>query len=187
MCTKKKAVLNRHGGTERGLTMIEMVLVIVLTGIIVVTVNPYIRINVNGYVTVQQQKMGIQMARIALNRMMAEMKTMRSNGDITVSSSTGITFRMYDQSGNWDGTVRYNYTAGSFFDPIGRVNRIWNGGAPFFLAETVRSFSLTYYNLNHNSTTAMASIRSIEIQMEVGKSATEKFLLTGEVFPPNLQ
>jgi prepilin-type N-terminal cleavage/methylation domain-containing protein len=176
MNTRKKSVRSLFGQAECGLTLIEMVLVIALTGIIVVTINPYIKINVKGYTDVQQQKMAIQMARIAMNRIMAELKTVKDISDITAVSSSSMTFNIYDENGNFDANIRYRYVSTS-----GIVER-----GTSRLAEAVQEFGYTYYTASRASTTTIANIRSIQIKIAIGKTSSQKFTVYGEVFPKNL-
>lgn len=83
---------------EAGLTIVEFVVVTVVTGVLVVTVLPFFRVNVDSYINIRKGKDLHQMARIGFNRMMAEMKLIEGSLEIDYGYSDEIRFDIPTQN-----------------------------------------------------------------------------------------
>lgn len=77
---------------KKGMTLIELAIVLVVVGILVGTVTPFFKVSIDSYFTVRTQKDLLQAARIGLNRMMSELRQLEGSLDITYGSSTRIDF-----------------------------------------------------------------------------------------------
>ncbi len=90
-----------------GYTLVEMVIVLVVTGILVTALAPVLDINLNSYMTVRAGKESLEASRIAFNRMISEMRRIQTNNDIIYISRGLLTrtwsmeFQYLDENGNY--------------------------------------------------------------------------------------
>lgn len=154
---------------ETGITLIEMAVVVVVTGIIIVAILPYIKVNVNSYTSISMGKHTTQSARIAFSRMLSEMKMVERWQDLDVCRSSRISFDIPGES-----NIYYRFTDG-----------VLTRNDEIFL-ELVHRFVLKYYE---SDGTDMGSwfwdywnIWRIEIEMEVG-DGENNLVLQGQVSP----
>lgn len=161
---------------EKGLSLLEMILVIMVIGVLAVAISPVLRGIVHAYNRSTVINEEYQAARIGLNRMLNEIRMIPDFASILNSTSGYIRFQDFD--GN---TI-------SYLEEGSRIWRNQNGVAWRRLVENVSSFSITYYDLDGNivNTPTMAEhYARIEINMGIrllGQSAN----FSGEVSPRNI-
>ena len=170
---RKKTVFSLIG--KKGFTLMELVVVMVVVGVLSVTIAPFIKVNIDSYIQVRNGKDAMQAARIALNRMIEEIKRIPSPNNFIGGYSTSISFRMSDG-------VRITYKFNSSYGTITRRR----GG--FFsdyivLLKGVRAFNLTYFGDDGRaSSSAPSDIRRIKIEINLGTDQ-QNFTLSKEVTP----
>ena len=86
----------------RGFTLVEMLLVIVLLGIVAAVAAPAMQSGFRAYFTGQDIAEADWQARVALERMTRELRTVRAPADLVLASASDLTF--VDLDGN---TIRY--------------------------------------------------------------------------------
>jgi len=157
---------------EEGFTLIELVVVIVITGILAVTALPFFKVGVDSYIRTRAGKDILQSARIGLNRMMAEMKMIDASQDIDLGYNSQIQFDLPSTS-----NITYRFQNG-------RLER--NGKK---LVEYVQNFVIRYYKQDGSQrSTPFASVSDvwrIQVEMEVGDGTTD-LVLTAQVSPRNI-
>jgi len=172
---RKKMIL--FPGSERGFTLMELVVVMVVVGVLSVTIAPFIKVNIDSYIQVRDGKNALQAARIGLNRMVEEMKRIQTSSDIYWGFSNSIQFNIPDGNG---GTLSINYNLDSHNLELERNNRK--------LLEGVRAFNLTYFRSNGSQKSPPfwwpSDLWRIKIQIEVGTDE-QHFTLSKQVTPRN--
>jgi prepilin-type N-terminal cleavage/methylation domain-containing protein len=184
----KASMLKKESLEEgRGFTLMETLIVIMVVGIIMTGAAPFLKVNINSYQTVLANKTMIQGARIAMNRMIAELKRTVPAG-ISAVSSTSITFSIRDENNTLEPNIIFSYVQANVSNPVGYINRASpSGAAAYFLMQGVINFSIDGYDMNNSPTMTAGDVRRIKIMMQVGRSSSQSYSLTGEVFPRNLQ
>jgi prepilin-type N-terminal cleavage/methylation domain-containing protein len=154
---------------RRGFTFIELILVVVLLSIVALALTaafvPTARISV----TVDTRKDALQNTRLAMERMLREVREARSiNAGFT---ATNLTFTNPANS-----AINYSWS-GAALDPLQR-----NG---VDLACCVQSFALTYLQKNGAAAVLPAQVWRIQadLQVQVGNETVE---LRSEVNPKNI-
>lgn len=155
---------------ETGFTLLEMGVVVVVMGLIIVAILPYIKVNVLSYTTISLGKYTTQSARIALSRMFAEMKMIESWQELDVVGDDRIRFDIPGED-----NIYY------YYHPLSKTLR--RNNIPFL--ELVQSFVIRYFRSDGSEKTSFflhSDIWRIEIEMEVGDGETI-VVLQGQVSP----
>lgn len=154
---------------RRGFTLIELILGVVLLGIVSLALTSAFVPTVQTSVTVDTRKEALQNARVAMERMLREIREARS---ITAGfTATSLTF-----TGPANIPVTYSWS-GVAQDPLQRDADE--------LACCVQSFALVYLKKDGSVATAPAEIWRIQadLQIRVGGETVE---LRSEVNPKNI-
>lgn len=166
-------------GRDSGYSLMELVIVLVVTGFLVVSITPFFRISIRSYMGTRLGKETLEASRIAFNRMISELKRIQTVNEIYYGSSTRIEFEYPDENGVMQETV-YDYSSGNRW--------IWrdNNSNPFI--EGVTSFRITYYRSNGNSFTPgvnTENIWRIKVEMTVGSKdyVGAEYKLVQEIHP----
>lgn len=159
------------------MTLIEMVITLSIMGILMFTLLPIFKVQLEAYLDIRQGKSAMQMARIGFNRMMAELKRVEDSLDIAYGSSSRIDFRYPN-----DGVVGY-----ITYEYDGTYLLIEREGSK--LVEAVQDFDIKYYRDDGTQKSTPfaydSDIWRIEINIAVG-SSTQQVLLSGQISPRNL-
>jgi len=164
---------------SKGFTLMELVVVMVVVGVLSVTIVPFIKVNIKSYIQVRDGKNALQAARIALNRMVEEMKRLQRSSDISWGFSHSIQFTMQDGT-----TIAYRTAS---VDHIPVIRRTENSSSSTLL-EGVRAFNLTYFLSDGSQKSPPfwwpSDVWRIKIQIEVGTDE-QHFTLSKQVTPRN--
>ncbi|MCK4870659.1 MAG: type II secretion system protein [Gammaproteobacteria bacterium] len=158
---------------HKGFTLIELVIVIVLLGIVAAGSSELMVQGFRAYNTGVEQVSAHWQARVALERMVRDIRCVKSSGDIATSTSS--TFSFTDINGDVITFVRQ-----------GTQLKRNTASTSQVLADDVSGLTFTYYNDNGASTTTKADIRYVKIALQVGASGLQ-FNLTTTVYPWNLK
>ncbi|NQT26113.1 prepilin-type N-terminal cleavage/methylation domain-containing protein [candidate division KSB1 bacterium] len=167
---------------ERGFSLMEMVVTMVALSIIMLPVSKLVNVSVVGYTTIRNYGFVVESARIGMNIMMAELRSIETQTDISDGSTTSITL---------DDPASTNFTEYAF-DSDNEMILFNKGytilGFPFTnesypLVIFVKDFEMTYYDRSDNEITVpSANLWRIQIKMVVGDDASE-YALYNQVFP----
>jgi prepilin-type N-terminal cleavage/methylation domain-containing protein len=162
--------------TVRGFTAIELVIVILIGGILVLAINPFLRANLQAYMEARAGKEVLQTARIGFNRMISEIRRMQYT-DLDGITSTSITF----MGRNADGTP---FTADDVFSYDLGTKQVWRNNV--CLIKDVTAFSITGYKSDNTTTTWDETlVWRIKISMTVGHGPAS-CTFNEEIFPKGL-
>ncbi len=154
---------------RRGFTLIELILGVVLLGIVSLALTSAFVPTMQTSVSVDTRKDALQNARLAMERMLREIREVRS---ITAGfTATNLTF-----TGPANIPVTYSWS-GVVQDPLRRDADD--------LACCVQSFALTYLKKDGSAATAPAEVWRIQADLQVMVGG-EKVELRSEVNPRNI-
>lgn len=154
--------------TIRGFTLIEMVIVMVITSIVVIIAASIFRSGFSNYftlvdVTALNNQISNSMTRISLELAQAS--------SFSAASATSMTFKTTTGS-----TITYSWASPT-------ITR--TGTSAQTLSDKTTSFALNYYQANYSATTTLTLIRAVTISMTI-TNGTETISLVNTVFLNNM-
>ena len=162
---------------SKGFTLVELVIVITIAGITAATLGTILLGTVKAWTFKFNRGDMLWDARVAIDRMTREIRTVRNNASVTTASSGQ--FRFID-AGNVDITYSLSST---------NLNRTENGTANL-LAENVSSLSFTYYDaagtvIPSPTVSPTTNIKRVRINLTLIKNG-QTFYLQSDSMPRNL-
>jgi prepilin-type N-terminal cleavage/methylation domain-containing protein len=158
--------------TIKGFTLIEMLIVMMITGIVMSAVSLMLKTGFTNYFTGVQISTLSNQATMAMARMVKELQQTSSFSTI---SATNMTFSTTGGS-----TITYSWS-----NPI--LTR--TGTSAQTLAQTlsnqVTNFSLAYYQANFTATTTLTAVRAVTITMTLS-NGNESIPIINTVFLSNM-
>lgn len=154
---------------EKGFTLVELILAIVIVGIIAIAITMAFVPTMNVSVSVDTRKEALQGGRLAMERILREIREARSiNGGFTATSLTFVNAANSTITYSWSGT------------PSASLRR--NGSD---LTCCVEAMTLTYLKKDGTTTTNPSEVWRIQtdLQIKVGDETVE---LRSEVNPRNI-
>ena len=159
---------------EKGITLIEMIITIVVVSIIVTSTLPFFKGSVSSYINVRDGKSNLQSARIGFNRMMAELQQLEASVDIYTGRSTRIRFNIPDDG---YGSITYRLND----DELQREGEN--------LVQNVQGLTFTYYKEDGTTKSTPfyydSDVWRIQVEIEVG-DPENPLTLRGQVSPRNI-
>lgn len=153
--------------SEAGFTLIEIIVTLVVVSIIMTSVTPFIKVQVDAYISGLNAKFALQTVRIGMERALSEMRNARSlssgGGDINTANGTKFDF---DNENGEKITISYGkFTANgnSSMSLLFNVNN--DDETP--LIYNVSECTFTYLNAAGDETTTKSDIRVIRIAITV--------------------
>ena len=119
---------------EAGITVLELVLVIILFGMLAAVAAPLLRQGLQAYIVGKDIAETDWQARVAAERMTRELRGIRAPADLTITSASDITF--IDLDGN---SVRY--CMGAVGGCPGATGELMRNGQPLAMGITALTFS----------------------------------------------
>lgn len=155
---------------EQGFTLIELILAIVIVGIIAIAITAAFAPTMRVSVAVDTRKEALQGGRLAIERMIREIREARSIA--AGFTATSLTFTNAASS-----TITYSLSGAS-------LQRIV-GGVPSDITCCVQGLTLTYLKKDGSAATLPADVWRIraDLQIKVGDETVE---LRSEVNPRNI-
>jgi len=147
---------------QQGFTLIELVIVIVILSIIAAVASQMLAQGFNAFLKAQNVTDANWQGQVALERMIRDIRTVRSANDI--SSSTSTTFSFVNLAG-----TSMTYT-------LSGSNLTLNGNV---LASGVNSLTFTYYDQNGNVGPSTANIHYVNIDLAIAEGNASYNLSTG--------
>lgn len=172
MLKEIKKLTRKRRKRQRGYSLIELVIVLVVTGIVLITTMPFFKASVKSYVNIRAGKTLQQAARIAFNRFLAELKLIESSLDIDYGYENEIRFDLPSQS-----NINYRLNGG-ILERMGKK-----------LIDGVQTFQLRYFRENGSEKSPGFSYDSdiwrIYVKLVVGDEITA-LILEGNITPRNI-
>lgn len=154
---------------QNGFSLIEIIVVILLIGVIAAASAKLLISGGNAYVTSSNVINASWQGQVALERMVRDIRAVRSPSDITTASASQFVF--VDSSGT---TNTYTLSGSSL---------TLNGNT---LADGINSLTFNYYDASGTTTATLANIRLIQITLNITQGGAN-FSLTTTAYPRNLQ
>ena len=163
---------------QQGFTLIEVVIVIVIIGVLSVLIAVPLMEGTRGWVDVTTRKDLTQQGRLAMDRMIREIRNTGRKADDTpcISAATATAYTFSDASGDL-----VNCNSISFTVSGSQILRGTN-----VLADHVSSFQWTYYNNSNNVTATLSAIRRLSVAV-IFSNGAESLPLNGEVYLRNMK
>jgi prepilin-type N-terminal cleavage/methylation domain-containing protein len=135
---------------QQGFTLIELISVMVLVSIIVAISSQMLAQGFNAYLTSEDIIDANWQGQMAIERMVRDIRTVRSANDISVKTSSAFTF--VNLAGN---TMAYSLSGS---------NLMLNGN---ILANGVNSLTFTYYDKNGTPGASTANLNYVNIALNI--------------------
>lgn len=145
----------------RGFTMLELILVIVLTSIVVVVTAKIIASSLSAYLTGQNTVDANWQGQVAVERMVRDIRATRSANDITTATAS---------------EYKFTDTTGTSIDYLLSGSTLTRNGT--VLADGINSLSFTYHDASGGAGPATANIRYVTITMGVTRNNVNYQLVT---------
>lgn len=159
--------MKRHN-IIRGFTFLELIMVIVITGIIVGMSATLVSQGFRAYFTAKQLLLSDTVGGYVFERMTRELHNIRSNADFTVSSTTATSITFTTSEGN---TITYQLSGNQLLN-------ISNSGTTV-LADKVQSLNFSFFDNSGNATSTNVHYIVISMGIIVNGSGTVTNLTTG--------
>lgn len=160
---------------QQGLILIELIAVIMLTGIIAVFTSFFLYTGLNGYMNAKNSLEGALKAQMALDRMTLELR----NIDYFTSAPTATSVSYISKDSLLPGSRILIYQTGT---PTGEI-MISVDGTDYLLLDDVSAFDLTFDYQNLNDDPAIREVAAIKIGFSVAGIGKE---FRTQIFPRNL-
>lgn len=149
---------------HQGFTLIEIVVVIVLISIIAAISSQMLAQGFNAYLTSEDITDANWQGQLAMERMVRDLRTVRSANDISVNTSSAFTFV------NLAGSTMAYSLSGS--------NLMLNGN---ILARGVNSLTFTYYDKNGSAGPSVIDIHYVNVALNITQN-NENYSVNTTVF-----
>jgi Tfp pilus assembly protein PilW len=143
---------------SRGFTVMELVIVLIVSSVVVISVGPFFTTNINAYMTARAGKDMLQQSRIGFNRMVAEIRRMTQFGLLNLSSQ-----RLEFWYRRADGVVPLTSIEYSYSSSKGQILR-----NDVRLMEGVSAFTITGFTRTGATTTNETQVWRIRISITLG-------------------
>jgi len=176
---------------QQGMTLIELIVVLMASSVLIVATLPFMRTNINSYIQIRNAKDGMSMARIGMNAMVA---ALRSMSNFERGESDGIVFDT-KIGGVYENNWQYWYSdddetlfkdQGSSLPPL-----TYSNTSPLIVGVT--DFRLRYFDASGTqmstpvTSSATLNVRRIEVLVSVSDPEGNTLTLKTQVSPLGIQ
>ncbi|MBU0455320.1 MAG: prepilin-type N-terminal cleavage/methylation domain-containing protein [Pseudomonadota bacterium] len=154
---------------QSGFTLLELVIVIIIVGIVVVGSSELLLYGFKGFAIGKQQVEANWQGQVSLERMVRDLRAIRSSSSISQATANAITFTDIDGE-----SIQYHLTG----QQLMRNTRV--------LSDDIQSLTFSYYDEDGNSTVTINNIRYIVVALQI-MNGSSSFILTTAVYPWGLK
>jgi prepilin-type N-terminal cleavage/methylation domain-containing protein len=158
--------------TQRGFTLLEFVIVIMILGIISAIGSAILSQGFIGYIDNKNLLDADWQARTAMERIQRDIRSIRSGTDVVTASSTQLV--LVNFAGN---TIAYSLSGSSLM-------RQTNSNTSQILADGVQSITFSYFDANGAAVSSPASVRYISVSLNIVLNGTNYTVATS-AYPRN--
>ena len=169
---------------QRGVTLIELVIGMVLMGIVALVVANALSTGIKGNLTTDNRKEALDQARVAMERMTREIRNLRSNNAADLSVANENTFTFVATSG---ASISFALSGGNINRTSGTTNTLATGISIGTFSSGIFTYVLSDGITETQTPTPpqMLTIKRIKIDFKA-TSSIESVSLQSEVWPRNL-
>lgn len=153
---------------QSGFTLVELIMVIIITGLITAAVSQIIAQGFNAYLSGKNATEADWQGRVAMERMARDLRMIQSPSSITTATSNQIVYT--DTTGT---SITYQLSGTT----LQRNSQT--------LATGINSLTLSYFDKTGTSTGTLTAIRYITISLNITQS-NANYTLTTSIYPRNL-
>ncbi|RJQ41238.1 MAG: prepilin-type N-terminal cleavage/methylation domain-containing protein [Nitrospiraceae bacterium] len=169
---------------SKGITLIELVIVMVLIAIVAVVVANALSTGIDAFFTTDNRKEALDQARVAMDRMAKEIRNLPNSAGVIASGSPQLCFSMLDGTNN-PVTVNYSYSNPNIRRESPSAACTPGNGQT--LATSITSFSFEYIQADGASAATFSSVTTKRIRITAISTVSNEIVeLTTEVWPRNL-
>jgi prepilin-type N-terminal cleavage/methylation domain-containing protein len=143
---------------QKGLTLLELTIVILITGFIAAGAVEMLRLGVEGQILAQKTQTLAWDGEIAIARLTDDLHTIKSPADIATATASALTFTNYNGA-----TIAYRLSGG----------QLLRNSNP--LANHVSSLAFTYFDSAGVTTATIANIRYIGVNLTLSDDVSYDF------------
>ena len=170
-----------RSANQKGVTLIELVITMVLMGIVAVVVANALSTGIQGNLVTDNRKEALDQARVAMERMRREIRNLNNSASVTTGSATQFCFTDTESTlinYSLQGADIKRKEAGLVACPVGEGET---------LSTNITSFSFGYVRANGTVDTAYAAGTTKRIRITLTSTiSVESVQLQTEVWPRNL-
>lgn len=141
--------------SKRGFTLIELIMVITIVGIIGGVIAPFVANSINYWILVKDEREVISSARLALNRMVREIRQIKDTASITAFTDTDFAFTRLKADGSEE-TVRFYQSGSSLLRNTRELSDKLQGPG---------GLTFRYLDENGDTTGTQSDIRMVRVQL----------------------
>ena len=156
---------------ESGMTLMELVVGMTLMSVLLLTTLPFFKLSLDSYQYVHRSKYLLQSARITMNRMVAELRTVEFPEDVLEANNDYIRFY-------------YPATAENIIYELesDEIERGAEGGTMYTLVDNVNDFDIDYFDDNESAISvpfyANGDLRRIRLQLNLNVDGKDVMYIT---------
>ncbi len=172
--------------SNRGFTLMEIVIAMVVTSIIMMAAQPFVTTQIDSYILGIRAKYALQHVRIGMERVLSELRNATvingvSSNTIDFDNADGenivLSFDTFTYDGQSVDCLLYEEVGGSFFSP--------NPAMPLVTFVDLNTSEFTFLDINGNVTSTAGNVQIVQIRIDLDYEGFT-YTVTNQVAPLSL-